>query len=631
MKKRLQRILSVLCMLALVLGCISFASSEGEKEIQIITVEWTDENDYDALRPASVSAKLGDQTVVLNEENDWTAQAAAAAGAEWDAPAPEGYTAAVRKTDVTVITYTHIVPKTAVSGIVAWNDNDNAAAIRPESVQLRLLADGAPCGAAVTVSAKNNWTAAWENLPVTQPGKTEKIVYSVDQAAPEGYAVSIQGLTASNTILTGGLTMQASVSGVPEGADVSGLSLTVTGPDPAMPVTLTLSQLSGGAYDFGQVLPGAYVLQDNNADTLVQGYVMDPENSKVGDAVVVKAGESAQLSFRYAYREPVPAEPNEEPLSQAGNLSITIDGPDPRMPMTISYADFSDGKYELDGLVPGTYYVIERNAETLVEAYTLTSDSVTGLSITVGKEGAVATLYNKYVPAPTPEPEAELTDIPVTKTWNDDNNKDGNRPESVHVRLYADGVEVDSHDITAAEGWIYTFTEKPVADEEGNAITYTISEDAVTWYVSTVNGYNVTNDYKPEVTAVTVSKVWDDNNDDQKLRPTSLAVVLQPVGTVYVLSEENGWTVTADNLPTKINGEDVNYFWTEQQVIAYVQDDPQVNGDVTVFTNHVTRVPELPPEYKKGKVPGGKFAIFEEYDTALGLETIINHVGDCFD
>ena len=29
--------------------------------------------------------------------------------------------------------------------------------------------------------------------------------------------------------------------------------------------------------------------------------------------------------------------------------------------------------------------------------------------------------------------------------------------------------------------------------------------------------------------------------------------------------------------------------------------------------------------------PGGDFAIFEEYQTALGVETIINHVGDCFD
>jgi hypothetical protein len=98
-----------------------------------------------------------------------------------------------------------------------------------------------------------------------------------------------------------------------------------------------------------------------------------------------------------------------------------------------------------------------------------------------------------------------------------------------------------------------------------------------------------------------------------------------------VLSEDNGWTITADNLPTKINGEDVTYFWSEQQAVAYVADAPQVNGASTVFTNHVTKVPELPQGYKRSRVPGGTFAIFNEYDTALGLEVIINHVGDCFD
>ena len=190
---------------------------------------------------------------------------------------------------------------------------------------------------------------------------------------------------------------------------------------------------------------------------------------------------------------------------------------------------------------------------------------------------------------------------------------------------------MDNHVITAAQVWAYTFTDKPLADEDGNEIKYTISEDAVVWYNATVNGYNITNDYVPELTSRTVSKVWDDNDNNLKLRPTSLAVVLHPVNTVYVLTEENGWTVTADNLPTKIGGEDVEYFWTEQKVVAYTADDPAINEDVTVFTNHVTQIPELPPEYKKGKVPGGEFAVFGEYDTALGLEVIINHVGDCFD
>ena len=36
-------------------------------------------------------------------------------------------------------------------------------------------------------------------------------------------------------------------------------------------------------------------------------------------------------------------------------------------------------------------------------------------------------------------------------------------------------------------------------------------------------------------------------------------------------------------------------------------------------------------EFEYDKTPGGGWVIFEEYDTALGGETLINHVGDCFD
>ncbi len=632
MKRRLQRILSILCVLALAIGCVSLVSfAESAGDVRIICVEWNDENNYDELRPASVEMKFGDSTsVALNEANNWTAEVLVPAGAQLAAPEVEGYGKPVVNTDGTIVTYTHQVTKAPVTGSAAWNDSDNAAGLRPESVQLRLLADGEPYGASRAASAGNSWTVNWDSVPVYKPGGTEEVAYTVDTAAPEGYAVSVSGLTATYTIQTGSLTLKASVA-APEGADVSGLQLTVYGPDPQMPRNLTLAQISGGTYDFGQVLPGAYVVQENNADTLVEGYEMDPSASQVGDAAYVKAGDSATLTFKYAWREPVADEPNEDPMASAGALSIVIDGPDARMPMKITYADFTDGKYELDGLAPGSYSVIEKNAETLVRAYTLTSDSVTGMSITVGKDGATATLFNQYVPAPTPEPEPELIDIPVTKTWVDDNNKDGNRPESITVRLYADGVEVDSIFMTEASGWTGNFLSKPRTYEDGTEIVYTVNEDPVTWYTSAVSGYNITNTYQPEVTSASVRKEWDDNDNAQQIRPTSLAVTLQPVGQVYVLTAENGWTVKVDNLPTRINGQEVSYSWTEQETVGYVRDSVTTDGSVTTFRNRIVRIPPPPQGSKTPRKPSTDIAIFEEYQTALGVDVMINHVGDCFD
>ena len=71
--------------------------------------------------------------------------------------------------------------------------------------------------------------------------------------------------------------------------------------------------------------------------------------------------------------------------------------------------------------------------------------------------------------------EEEFVDIPVTITWSDNNDSDGNRPSDVTIRLYADGIEVDSYVCSSAESWSYTFTEKPRYTENGEEITYTVN------------------------------------------------------------------------------------------------------------------------------------------------------------
>ena len=98
-----------------------------------------------------------------------------------------------------------------------------------------------------------------------------------------------------------------------------------------------------------------------------------------------------------------------------------------------------------------------------------------------------------------------------------------------------------------------------------------------------------------------------------------------------LLSEANGWTVTINNLPTRVNGKPVTYTWTEQTVIAYKQSKVEQQGNTTIFTNSFTQIPKVPELPKKPTVPDGTWERFEEYATPLGVQTIINHVGDCFD
>ena len=647
MKKRLRQILSLLCVLALAFGCVTTAalaeSTEPQEDYHVIGIEWADDNNADKTRPTEIKAYYGDKEITLSGP-DWTGEILSGPGSwklGFDTP---GYNDPVQIPEENGITIYRISKKTTptvdrIPAEVKWEGDDAYKGIRPEFVTLILEGNGKPVGEPQTVKAPG-WSATWKNLPALD-SNGNSMEYTVRQMESlSAYTTKESGLTVTNTLKTGNLSLKVSLD-APEGADLSGLKLAIDGPDPLLKKTLNYADVKGGTVSLGPVLEGAYLVRDTNADTLVEGYVMDPANSKVADAVYVKNGESPTLEFKYAWKLPEPldeeAEEDYDPLANTGNLTFEILGPDARTkPMTIHYSDFKNGKFELPDLQPGVYTVVERNAETLVKYYTLTSNSIAGITVEVKPDGtAAAKLFNQYAAPPTPEPDAEFVDIPVTKTWNDNNNADGNRPASVTARLYADGVEVDSHVLTAAENWQFTFAEKPRYQEDNKTeIVYTVGEDAVAMYAATVNGYNIVNDYQPEVTSVSVSKVWDDNNNEQNLRPASIAMSLsdgQKVVKVVVLNEANGWTATVNNLPTVVNGQNAQYAWKEQQVLSYSLEGVTQQGNLMVFTNKVWERPENPTAGRRPRTRGNTWYVFEDYDTPLGVNVVINHVGDCFD
>lgn len=106
------------------------------------------------------------------------------------------------------------------------------------------------------------------------------------------------------------------------------------------------------------------------------------------------------------------------------------------------------------------------------------------------------TVTNSYTP--------ETIKISGSKTWDDADNQDGKRPESITIRLYANGEEAFGHvqTVTAADGWSWKFTDLPKF-EDGEAIIYTISEDQVSGYQPEIDGYDITNSHTPVKTEST--------------------------------------------------------------------------------------------------------------------------------
>ena len=228
------------------------------------------------------------------------------------------------------------------------------------------------------------------------------------------------------------------------------------------------------------------------------------------------------------------------------------------------------------------------NAEGMLTPYEGTG--TTNPAWILGIPGSGVTSLNQVVQV-TNQP--ETVDLSGRKTWRDANDQDGMRPESITLHLVANGVEKAQKTVTEQDGWAWTFDGLP-RYENGAEIAYTIVEDAVPGYTAEISGPNITNRYTPALISVSVSKVWEDANDQDGLRPEEITVGLladgMDTGRTLVLNEANRWTGTFDGLDEYSHGEKIVYTVREEAVNGY---GLQITGDAAagfVLTN--THEPE---------------------------------------
>ena len=205
--------------------------------------------------------------------------------------------------------------------------------------------------------------------------------------------------------------------------------------------------------------------------------------------------------------------------------------------------------------------------------YTVTEEAVAEYEATITD----FTITNKYAP--------KEIDYKVTKVWNDANNQDGKRPESVTVQLYkkvgnADPVAVEgkkltltAKDKTDANTWVASFTNLPQY-EAGKEITYSIKEvDVPAGYEASVTGQVVTNTYNPETVVLSGTKVWKDNNNQDGKRTRSVKVQIlkndKEVVQEIEVSEKTGWKFESKKLPKYENGKEIKYTVKETAMTEY--------------------------------------------------------------
>ncbi|MBJ8350448.1 Cna B-type domain-containing protein, partial [Streptococcus zalophi] len=171
------------------------------------TKTWNDADNQDGVRPSEIVVNLladgqpTGQTMTVNEASNWAytftnlpefkaGQKIVYSVTEEAVP---GYTTDINGFD---ITNTHTPSLVSISGTKTWNDANNQDGVRPAEIIVNLLADGVATGQTKIVTAADNWTYEFTDLPEFKDG--QKIVYSVTEEAVPGYTTDINGFDITN-------------------------------------------------------------------------------------------------------------------------------------------------------------------------------------------------------------------------------------------------------------------------------------------------------------------------------------------------------------------------------------------------------------------------------------------------
>lgn len=558
------------------------------------TKTWNDADNQDGKRPESV-------TIRLHANGEVVATAIASADTEWrysfeempkydagDAivytvteDVEENYTSTIDGFD---ITNTYTPDKTEVEVTKQWDDAHNQDGLRPELVEVRLLANGEETDVApLVLSAANNWTGAFTGLDEYANG--QRIAYTVKEVAEiTGYTSGISGNATEGFVIKN--------THVPATISVSGIKTwnDANNQDGKRPEAVTIELLAdnkkinkvqttaadGWRYSFDN-LP-VYANGKRISYTVVEEYVPGYE-SKVDGFNITNSYTPGKTELIVKKRwDDANDQDGIRPTSVV--VDLLADGKEKGQSATLSDANNWQHSFtDLPEMQAGkkVYYTVK---EREVDGYTATTE--------ISQDGTIVTITNKHVP--------EMVELSGAKTWADADNQDGKRPESVTVRLHAKGVEVASAQALAQDDWKYSFGSLPKYNE-GKEIAYTLTEDRVEGYTHKINGLNVTNSYTPGKTQVDVTKVWDDDSNRDGVQPASVTVRLTrgdstgaqvPVEGVapLVLSADDNWAGTFKDLDEYDDGEPIAYGVVEDAVEGYTS---QVTGSAErgfVITNH---------------------------------------------
>ena len=538
---------------------------------------WDDADNQDGKRPASVKVKILNGDTVVDEQNvtsanDWKYESKAlpkyASGQEITYTVSEeavpGYTS---KVDGYNITNSYTPETTTVSGSKTWEDGDNQDGKRPASITVNLLADGQKVNTQ-TVGEAEGWSYNFTGLPVYKDG--QRITYTVTEEAVPGYSTNLNGYNITNSYTPEKTEITASKtwndSDNQDGKRPTKISIKLMKTVGGVKTEVASKEVTAAdqwqtkfenlpVYENGQKID--YSIEEDD----VAGYTKEIKDFTVTNSYTP---EMIKISGQKVWDDA-----DNQDGKRPASVKVKVKNGDTVVD-ELEVTAANDWKFESKAL--------PKYAAGQEIAYTVTEEAVADYQTKIDK----FTITNSYTP--------QSTEYAVTKVWDDADNQDGKRPASITVQLYSsvNGEEpaavagktltLTVADKADANTWKASFTNLPQFDK-GQKITYSVKEDDATvaalkekGYSPKVEGQIITNSHTPEQVKVSGQKVWDDADNQDGKRPTSITVKVMDGSTIVDTLEvtaANGWKFESKDLPKYRNGQEIVYTLSEVSVAQY--------------------------------------------------------------
>lgn len=450
-----------------------------------------------------------------------------------------------------------------------WNDADNQDGIRPDSITVKLLANGQKTEKTLTLNSENNWTGSFENLPVSNAGAA--VNYSLEEADITGYSAEITENAEHEFIVRNTHT-------------------------PAK-ISIHVEKIWNDNENVAGKRPqNVKVFLIENQESVVNTLVLPAENSWAGDFTDIPEYKNGK-KIEYSIQEAAAGEYHSEISGSAKDGFVVTNTYTPdkiEIPVTLLWKDAGNQDGKRPASVSVKLYrdnndsgaVLELNAENHWSAkfeelpkysdgkevsYRLAElTEITGYTAQTSgsaEEGYVIT--NSHTPS--------TVNISVRTVWNDAENQGKKRPESINVLLLANNEKTGATlKLDQSNGWSGKFENLPEYSA-GQKISYKVGEltSELKGYTGQItgtaaDGFVITNS---AAVSISVEKVWNDLENKNGKRPNAVTITLladnTSTGKTLKLEKSNSWKGKFENLPEYKDGKQIKYTISEVSVENY--------------------------------------------------------------